>query len=202
MAARFLDLLFTPAVKRVQEAMGSRRLYARHEQPVAPAPDRLGEAEREFIAARDSFYLATVTESGWPYVQHRGGPPGFVKVLDEGTLALADYRGNRQYVTLGNLAGSARVCLFFMDYAARRRLKLLGHMRAVDLAQEPALAEAVRDPAYPAQVERALRIEVEGFDWNCPQHIVPRWTQAQIEAAVESEVERRVALRLAGPGAP
>lgn len=183
MTSRYFDLTFTPAVKAAQEAHGSRSAYARHEGGDG-APDRLSEREAAFIAARDSFYMATVNEAGWPYVQHRGGPPGFVKLIDDRSLGLADFRGNRQYLSVGNLAADNRVALFFMDYPARTRLKLLGRARLVDLAAAPDLKNALIDQQYRAHVERGLVIEVEAFDWNCPQHITPRYTMAEIEPMI------------------
>lgn len=183
MTARFFDLAFTPAVKAAQEANGSRGAYARHEGGEA-APDRLSEREAAFIAARDSFYIATVNETGWPYVQHRGGPPGFVKIIGDRRLGFADFRGNRQYLSVGNLSADDRVALFFMDYPARTRLKLLGRARIVDFAATPDLKEALVDQGYRAPVERGIIIDVEAFDWNCPQHITPRYTIAEIEPMV------------------
>lgn len=179
MTARFFDTVFTPAVRAAQEANGSRSTYASMEG--ATGPDRLGPREIGFIAERDSFYFASVTETGWPYVQHRGGPPGFVKRLDERTLAFADFRGNRQYVSLGNASAADRVALFFMDYPNRARLKLLGHMRAVDIDAHPELGATLKDPEYKARIERAFVITVEAYDWNCPQHITPRYTLAELE---------------------
>lgn len=190
MTHRFAELMFTPKVKAVQEHMGSRAAYRRFEDADAPARDRFGEVERAFIAHRDSFYMATVSESGWPYVQHRGGPPGFLKVLDERTLGFADYRGNRQYVSVGNLAANDRVSLFLMDYVNRRRLKILGHVRVVDPGNDPELFDRLRDEAYGARVERGLAIALEGFDWNCPQHITPRFTEAEISAAMAPLLDR------------
>ncbi|OFW99752.1 MAG: pyridoxamine 5-phosphate oxidase [Alphaproteobacteria bacterium RIFCSPHIGHO2_12_FULL_63_12] len=183
MTARFLDLTFTPLVKAAQEAHGSRDAYARLAESDGAA-DRLTERETAFIAARDSFYMATVSETGWPYIQHRGGPPGFVKVIDEGRLALADFRGNRQYQSVGNLASDNRVALFFMDYPRRARLKLLGRARMIDLSEAPDLRAALVDPGYRAQAERGLLIDVEAYDWNCPQHITPRHTMAEIEPMI------------------
>jgi ferredoxin-NADP reductase/predicted pyridoxine 5'-phosphate oxidase superfamily flavin-nucleotide-binding protein len=182
MSHRFAELMFTPTVKAVQERQGSRGAYERFEEPDAPAQDRLGEGERAFIAARDSFYMATVSETGWPYVQHRGGPPGFLKVLDDRTLGFADYRGNRQYVSVGNLMTDDRVSLFLVDYPNRRRLKILGRARIVDLKSEPETIARLRDEDYDARIERGMIIRVEGYDWNCPQHITPRYTEAQIAA--------------------
>jgi len=183
MTHRFSTLMFTPHVKAIQEEQGSRASYARFEAPEAPARDRLGEHEEDFIAARDSFYMATVSETGWPYVQHRGGPAGFLKVLDDRTLGFADYRGNRQYVSVGNLATDDRVSLFLMDYPNQRRLKLLGHARTLDAESDPALLARLQDQ-YPAKVERGIVITLEGFDWNCPQHITPRFTQDELAEAL------------------
>lgn len=183
MSLRFAELMFTPTVKGVQEQQGSRGAYERFEEPDAPARDRFTEGERAFIAARDSFYMATVSETGWPYVQHRGGPTGFLKVLDDQTLGFADYRGNRQYVSVGNLLNDDRVSLFLVDYPNRRRLKILGRARIVDLRAEPDILARLRDDDYDARVERGMIIRIEGFDWNCPQHITPRFTEAEIAAA-------------------
>ena len=141
------------------------------------------ENEAQFIATRDSFYTS-VGAAGWPYIQHRGGPAGFIKVLVERALGLADFRGNRQYVSVVNLADDNRVALFMMDYARRARLKLLGRARTVDLADAPDLANALIDQGYNAKVERGLIIELEAFDWNCPQHITPRFTLTEIEPSV------------------
>lgn len=214
MAHRFAELMFTPAVKAVQERMGSRGGYEGFEAPDAPGNDVFGPAERAFIAARDSFYMATCSETGWPYVQHRGGPPGFLKVLDDRTLGFADYRGNRQYVSVGNLAVDGRVSLLLMDYPNRRRLKIIGHARAVEQQAEPGVAGRLQDASYRARVERGLVISIEGFDWNCPQHITPRYTKAEMAGvaapllarlkAAEAELERcRAGQALAErPGTP
>lgn len=146
--------------------------------------DRLGEREAAFISTRDSAYMATVGETGWPYIQHRGGAPGFIKVLDATTLGFADFRGNRQYVSIGNLAGNDRVALFFMDYPHRARLKLLGHARTVEREENAELMARLDMPGYRGTVERVIVIAVEGFDWNCSQHITPRFTTNDIAAAV------------------
>lgn len=190
MALRFAELMFTPTVKTLQETLGSRGSYERMEEPDAPARDRLGDGERAFIAARDTFYMATVNEAGWPYVQHRGGPPGFLKVLDDRTLGFADYSGNRQYVSVGNLMTDDRVSLFLVDYPAKRRLKLLARARLVDAQREPDAIAWLRDDDYDARIERGMIFDLEGFDWNCPQHITPRYTQAQIDEAIAPLVDR------------
>ena len=192
MARNFLATLLSPSALREQE-----RYYGRS-RPVTPdgPGDPLGEREAEFIAARDSFYMATVGEAGWPYVQHRGGPTGFLRVVTPTSLAFADYGGNRQLLTAGNLAVDDRVSLFLMDYAHRRRLKILGHARVADVREHPELREglAVDDGA---EVERVVVIDVVSFDWNCPQHITERFTRAEVEAAVEPlyrEIDRLRAL--------
>jgi uncharacterized protein len=199
MLHRWLEIASTPSVKAARERYGSAAQYARldgtqgTDGPVRN--DRLGEAEAAFIRGRDGFYLASVSETGWPYVQYRGGPPGFLRLLDEGTLGFADLRGNRQYVTTGNVAGNDRVSLFLMDYAHQRRLKIFGRMRAVDASEDPELAASLALPGYPGKVERAALITVEAFDWNCPQHITPRFTQAELAEAFAPVREELLALR-------
>ena len=193
MAHQFARIAFTPAVKAAQERAGSRTSYERFAERSA-ANDRLGDQEIAFLAGRDSFYLATVTATGWPYVQHRGGAPGFVAVLDDRTIAFADVRGNRQYVTVGNLADNDRVALIFMDYPNRRRLKVLGRARIVEPDDDPALLARLQSPDPDARVERAMVIAIEAFDWNCPQHITPRYTEAEIAAAVAPLRRRLVEL--------
>jgi uncharacterized protein len=193
MAHRFSEIAFTPTVKAMQERMGSRAAYARREAGADPAGHRLSEAEAGFVAARDSFYMATVGETGWPYIQHRGGPPGFVRVLDPGTIGFADLRGNRQYVTVGNLATDDRVSLFFMDYANRTRLKLFGRARVVG-PDEPALLSRLVPPESRDRVERGILISVEGFDWNCPQHITERYTLDEVRALTAALTDRIASL--------
>jgi hypothetical protein len=190
MGNRFADIAFTPTVRRVQEQMGSRAAYARVER----GPDRnheLGPDEAEFIAARDSFYMATVSETGWPYLQHRGGPAGFVRVLDATTIGFADFRGNRQYVSVGNVIRDERVALIFMDYPNQTRLKVLGRARLIGLERREILGR-LEVPGYGARLERGFLVRVEAFDWNCPQHITPRFTLAQIEGATAT-LRRRIA---------
>ncbi|MGL4239552.1 MAG: pyridoxamine 5'-phosphate oxidase family protein [Beijerinckiaceae bacterium] len=204
MTAHYLDLLSSVDVKAAQTVNGSRTAYARNEG-VSEGPDALGGNEAAFIASRDSFYLATMGSGGWPYLQHRGGPPGFMKVIDDRTLAMADFRGNRQYISIGNAAGNDKASLFFMDYARRGRLKLLARMRMVGVDDEPALTAAVALPDYKAKVERILVFDVEAFDWNCSQHITPRFTMEDIDTAVGamrariSELEKQLAAGAAAP---
>ena len=170
MTHRFADIAFTPRVAAMQERHGSRAQYARMQAQARPG-DALGAREAAFLARADSFFLATVSESGWPYVQHRGGPPGFVHVLSPTRIAFADFRGNRQYVSVGNAAGEDRTALIFVDYRFRLRLKLFGHLRFFDLDDaEPLLAQCASLPGYEATVERIAQIDVVAFDWNCPQH--------------------------------
>jgi len=190
MGHRFAEIAFTDTVKAVQEAMGSRSSFARWEEG-ADRYNVLGPREAAFIDARDSFYMASVSETGWPYVQHRGGPPGFVRVLDEKTIGFADFRGNRQYVSVGNLMRDDRVSLFFMDYANRARLKLLGRVKIVGLDEAETLTRLAL-PDYPARVERGFVIRVEAFDWNCPQHITPRFTTAEITPVIQ-QLKTRIA---------
>lgn len=180
MAYRFADLMFTPKVQKIQSDHGSRKAYARMTDGSASTIDPLTMREAEFIEARDSFYMATVSETGWPYIQHRGGPPGFLKVIDSHTIGFADYRGNRQYVSIGNLSSDDRVSLFLMDYPNRQRLKMLGHARTIDVTSEPDLIAKLKDN-YEAKIERGILIQIEGYDWNCPQHITPRFTTAELK---------------------
>jgi uncharacterized protein len=178
MGHKFAEIAFTPTVKTEQDRSGSRRSYARMEQG-SDHHDKLGPNEAAFIAERDSFYMATVSETGWPYIQHRGGPAGFVRVLDEKTIGFADFAGNRQYVSVGNMQNNDRVSLFFMDYPNRTRLKLLGRVRLVG-SDDSKLFEQLKLPDYRARVERGMVITIEGFDWNCPQHITRRFTEKQV----------------------
>lgn len=188
MAHKFAEITFTPKVKKVQEAQGSRRSYARMEAGEAHN-DVLGAQEAGFLAERDSLYMATISETGWPYIQHRGGPKGFVHVLDEKTIGFADFRGNRQYVSVGNLENDGRISLIFVDYPNRARLKVLGRAKLVGPDEQPLLDRLVV-PGYAAHVERGFLINVEAFDWNCPQHITQRFTLAEIEEATASLRQR------------
>lgn len=183
MARAFAEIAFTPSVKAAQRRYGSRRANERMET-AEDRGDELTAEESEFIATRDSFYQATVSETGWPYVQFRGGPTGFLKVLDHKTIGYADFRGNVQYVSVGNLSVDGRIALILMDYPNRRRLKILGNARIVHEADEPGLLASLQIIGYKARVERAVIITVAAFDWNCPQHITPRFTQAEIDSAI------------------
>jgi predicted pyridoxine 5'-phosphate oxidase superfamily flavin-nucleotide-binding protein len=181
MSYGFMDIAITPSVRRAQAEMGADHIWSDfkgHREF-----DRFTAQEIAFIAQRDSFYMASVSETGWPYVQHRGGPAGFLKVLDDSTLAFVDYRGNRQYITTGNLADNDRTCLFLIDYPARTRLKIYARAEMLTLDADPALTEAITDAAYGAKAERIFRLKLVAFDWNCPQHIVPRYTEAEFLAA-------------------
>lgn len=185
MAKNYIHTLFTDAARAMQEADGSRPSYARMEDGADGTPDTLTEKEAAFIAARDSFYIASVTPDGWPYVQHRGGPAGFLRLLPGNRLGFADYQGNRQHVSNSNLAAEPRVSLFLMDYPNRRRLKILGHARVVSVSEDAALVASLMPDGYKAVPERAYVIDVIGLDWNCPQHITPRFTEAEIAAAIQ-----------------
>ena len=181
MSYGFLDIAVTPSVRAVQEQMGVAHMWQDFQGE--RAFDRFTDSEATFIAERDSFYMATVSETGWPYLQHRGGPRGFLKMVDEHTLAFADYRGNKQYISTGNVAANERACLFLMDYAHRARLKMYVHVEALTPEQDPALTALVTDPGYKAKIERIFRLRLETFDWNCQQHITPRFTEQEVSAA-------------------
>jgi predicted pyridoxine 5'-phosphate oxidase superfamily flavin-nucleotide-binding protein len=183
------DVAFTPAVKAIQQREGSRQSYARMEQH-GGWPTTVTSDLAEFLADLDSFYLGTATADGQPYIQHRGGPPGFLKVIDDRTLGFADFGGNRQYVTLGNLSENPKAFLFLMDYANRRRVKVWGTARVVE--GDANLEQQLRVPAYPGKVERAILFTVEAWDVNCPQHITQRFTQRQIAPAIE-QLQSRIA---------
>ncbi|MBC7274917.1 pyridoxamine 5'-phosphate oxidase family protein [Nocardioides sp.] len=170
MTGHYAQVAFTPLVTSHQAAHGSAEAYARM-AAFGDGPDRLGADEADFIHSRDSFFISSVSETGWPYIQHRGGPPGFLRVLDERTLGFADFRGNRQYITRGNLDHDERVSLFLIDYRLRARMKIFGRARVVEPEDDAALVASLAPPDYPAKVERAMLIEVEALDWNCRQHI-------------------------------
>jgi predicted pyridoxine 5'-phosphate oxidase superfamily flavin-nucleotide-binding protein len=182
--------VFTPVIKALQERHGSRRSYAKLEKSGA-SRDRFGQDESEFIADRDSFYLASVGETGWPYVQHRGGPKGFLKVIDEQTIAFADFSGNKQFISAGNLMKDNRVALIFVDYPAQTRLKILGRAEILEGERAKEWIERVRESGYKAVIERVFVIRVEAFDWNCPQHITPRFTVDEMREAL-APIETRM----------
>ena len=208
MARAFAEIAFTPNVLDEQARQGSASGYARFLAPEAAPGDAVGPDEAAFIAARDGFYQSTVGETGWPYVQFRGGPVGFLKVLDGKTLAYADFRGNRQYLSVGNLRGDDRVALILVDYPNRRRLKVWGHARVVEIDDDPKLVARLHDPDYRARPERAVVITVAALDWNCPQHLPQRFTRQELEpvlAPLHAELERlraeNAALRRENAGA-
>ena len=190
MGYTFGSLVFTPAIKALQERYGSRRQYARREASPISQED-LGPFESEFLAECDSFYMASVGSTGWPYVQHRGGPKGFLKVIDEHTVAFADFRGNKQYVTTGNLMTDDRVAILLVDYPRQARLKILGHVKILEGAEAKEWIEKLRDPSYDAVIERVFMIRIDAFDWNCTQHIIPRFTEEQIREAL-APIEKRM----------
>jgi predicted pyridoxine 5'-phosphate oxidase superfamily flavin-nucleotide-binding protein len=180
MGRRFAELAFTPLVKQHQQSHGSRQMYERVERS-GDAGDRLGPDEQAFIGQLDGFYMASVSETGWPYIQHRGGAKGFLRVLDPATIGFADLRGNKQYISLGNLEHDNRVALFLMDYANQARLKILGRARVLEGDAEAARAlETLRVPSEKTPAERAILIDVEAFDWNCQQHITPRYSEEEL----------------------
>ncbi len=188
MARQFTNIAFTPGVKNAQTRYGSREIYDQFAKR-GISTDTLSAKEAEFIAARDSFYMGTVNSNGWPYIQFRGGPKGFLKVLDDKTLGFVDFQGNLQYISVGNLSESDRVFLFLMDYAHRRRLKIWGRAQVID--NDPQLLNQLADPNYQAELGRVLIIKVEAFDWNCPQHIPIRYSEEEL-ANIKAPLEARI----------
>jgi predicted pyridoxine 5'-phosphate oxidase superfamily flavin-nucleotide-binding protein len=185
MGRRFAELAFTPLVKEQQKQHGSRHLYERVERS-NDLGDSLGPFERTFIEASDGFYMASVTETAWPYIQYRGGLKGFLHILDDRTLGFADLRGNKQYISVGNLQHEDRVALFFMDYPNQSRLKILGHAKVHEgTAEARKLIEQLRMPDEKTPAERAFLIHIAAFDWNCPQHITPRYTEDELAKMLE-----------------
>lgn len=181
MPYHFLEVAVTPSVRAAQANMGVDQIWLGADNRPS---DTLTEDEIALIASRDSFYMASVSETGWPYVQHRGGKAGFLKIVDQRTLAFADYLGNRQYISAGNFAANDRACLFLMDYVRRARLKIYAYVERLALDADQELTELVSDPTYKGRAERIFRFRLEAFDWNCPQHIIPRYTEQQVEQAV------------------
>jgi len=185
MARNYRTTLFNEDVWRLQEIHGSRASYARLDAGADGAPDLLTPKETGYIALRDSFYMASVSADGWPYVQHRGGPAGFLRHIDGNRIGFADYRGNKQYISTANLMRDDRVSLFLMDYPNRERLKLLGHARSIEREDDAELVASLMPEGYRAVPERAFLIDVIGWEWNCSQHITPRFTETEISAAIK-----------------
>ncbi len=178
MTRKYPQIMYTDGVKQTQEHYGTRRQNKKMEAMDWPDA-HLTERESDFIAQRDGFYMATVSDTGWPYLQFRGGPQGFLKVLDDTTLAYADFRGNLQYISTGNLRHDNRVALFFMDYANKKRLKIAARADVFDIDERPDLKLQLENPGYKGKIERAFVFKVAAFDWNCPQHITPRFTEEE-----------------------
>ena len=177
MAEKYMQLVLTPAVQHAQD-----KYFGKHQVVEnAPETDAFTGDEADFIASRDSFYMATISETGWPYLQHRGGPPGFVKILGPNLIGFSDFKGNRQLVSTGNLDVTDRVAIFMMDYPHRTRLKMLGHARVLDTREHPDLVEELAPAELRGKVERLFLIQVISYDWNCPQYITPRFTAAEVE---------------------
>jgi len=199
MPRAFAEITFTPSVKAAQQRYGSRQANRSFETATARQQE-LTQAETEFIEGMDGFFQASVGETGWPYVQFRGGPPGFLKVLDARTIGFADFRGNLQYVSVGNLDADGRVALILVNHADPGRLKIWGRARVIDRAVDPDLVRSLQVPGYAGRAERAIVIGVEAFDWNCPQHITPRFTEAEIREMTASMVAELAALRKRAAG--
>jgi predicted pyridoxine 5'-phosphate oxidase superfamily flavin-nucleotide-binding protein len=186
----FGSLVFTPLVKKLQEKYGSRRQYERMEN-LGAAQNRLTEFETEFVAERDSFYMATTGATGWPYVQHRGGIKGFLKVIDDRTLAFGDLRGNKQYISTGNLLTDDRVAIIMIDYPRQARLKILGRIETLEGEKAEGWLDKVRMRGEKTPIERVFVIHVEAYDWNCPQHITPRYSVEELRDGMK-DVEKRM----------
>jgi predicted pyridoxine 5'-phosphate oxidase superfamily flavin-nucleotide-binding protein len=178
MSKNFTRYAFTDSVKQAQIRYGTRKAYERMEQ--SEDRYRLGAREALFIQSRDSFYMASVGENGWPYVQFRGGGTGFLKVIGDTTLGYGDFRGNGQYISTGNIEANQKVSLILMDYPNQQRLKIWAEASIVEADGNPALRELLQIPDYPGQVERLVTLKVQAFDWNCPRHITPRYTVDEI----------------------
>jgi predicted pyridoxine 5'-phosphate oxidase superfamily flavin-nucleotide-binding protein len=181
MAHKYTEIMFTESVKEIQQQQGSRNSYSRFEEG-DDYNNIIGSNETDFIAQSDSFYIASVSETGWPYVQHRGGPKGFVKIIDEKTIGFADFKGNKQYISTGNIKSNDRVSLFFMDYKNKRRLKMAGRISQID---DDEITDQLTVSDYKGKVQRGFTIKIEVFDWNCPQHITPRYTKEDMQPLMD-----------------
>jgi predicted pyridoxine 5'-phosphate oxidase superfamily flavin-nucleotide-binding protein len=188
MAKNFASIAFTAAVKEMQEKLGSRASYARLEKDTYV--DGLTQNEIDFIGDRDSFYMASFGENEYPYIQHRGGPKGFIKVLDPKRIGFIDFRGNMQYISVGNIQTNNNVSLIMIDYPSKARLKILAKATIVELNDDPALYEQLNLPGYKYKPERMMVLNIEAYDWNCPQHITPRYTVEEIEEAFASQINQ------------
>jgi uncharacterized protein len=189
MTDRYLEIATSDAVKDLQERWGSRSAYARYESGPLTS-NQLGPEEIAFIEATDSFFLASLNESGWPYIQHRGGPPGFLKVLENNRLAFPDFKGNRQYLSFGNIQKNPHVSLFLIDYPARARLKIFGQAKLVEGDDVPKALRKIESDSGAATIERAMIVQVEAFHWNCSKYILPRFTEAQVRTVIDPLVKR------------
>jgi predicted pyridoxine 5'-phosphate oxidase superfamily flavin-nucleotide-binding protein len=194
MPTAFATISFTDSVKAAQSRYGSREDNQYFELSDNPH-NEISNLEKEYIEARDSFYMATISENGWPYVQHRGGPAGFIKVLDAHTIGFADLKGNRQYISVGNLNANARISLILMDYPNRRRLKLWGTTRIIHEAEEPELMKRLEMPGFAGRVERGILINIEATGWNCPKYITPRFSEAEVDSVLQALREENKQLR-------
>ena len=207
MTRRFYDLTFGPSVLEQQACMGSRAAYAMAQSGGSDPTALMTRNETTFLAARDSFYLASITQKGWPYVQHRGGAPGFVRETAAGEIGWAEFVGNRQYISAGNVAVDDRVAMIFVDYPNQQRLKILGHMTLHEPAARPDLARLLVVDGYRGHVERFILVKVEAFDWNCPQHIVPRFNLQELEQILTplhariAELEAKLKVSASDPSA-
>lgn len=179
MTPKFASLAFSDEAKLLQQKFGSRKAYERLENQTAE--DGLTKYEIDFVSKRDSFYMASIGEKGFPYIQHRGGPKGFIKVIDANTIGFLDFSGNKQFITVGNLATHNNVALILMDYPARARLKIYAKAEIVELNANPTFLKLLALENYAARAERMFLLHIEAFDWNCPQHIAPRYTVEEIE---------------------
>lgn len=194
MPKAFATIGFTESVKAAQTLYGSRERN-QHFELSNDLGNQLGEFETEFIQARDSFYQATISENGWPYVQHRGGPAGFLRVIDHETIGYADFSGNKQYLSVGNLNANPRISLILMDYPNRRRLKLWGTVRIVHESDAPEIIAQLEIPSYRGRIERGIIIHIEAVEWNCPQHITPRYSKVEVDNIIKPLIEEIAFLR-------